>query len=70
MAQLLPNPFYTDSAHKAYEKALSDVMAYLTEHNRRCEVREFALAYPLFLDEDDYWALQRRVKEATNGRDK
>lgn len=58
---ILPNPFYTDSAHKAYEQALSEVVNWLIEHNRRYEVKEFALAFPFLLDEDAYWALRRRV---------
>lgn len=61
---ILPNPFYTDSAHKAYEQALSDLVSWLTLHNKRHEIKEFGLAYPLILSEDDYWPLRQRVEKS------
>ena len=66
--QLLQNHFYTDSAHKAYEQALFDIVKWLVEHNKRCEVKEFALAFPFFLEETDYWALRERVGLNTGGK--
>lgn len=60
--ELFPNPFYTDSAHKAYEQALSDMLSWLIKCNKRYEIKEFALAYPLILAEDDYWPLRQRIE--------
>lgn len=60
---ILPNPFYTDSANKAYEQALSDMLNWLIQHNKRFEVKEFLLAYPFVLAEDDYWLLRQRIEK-------
>ena len=59
--KILHNPFYTDSAHKAYEQALCDLVDWLVKHNKVHEVTTFLLAYPFMLSEDDYWALRTRV---------
>ena len=58
---MLQNPFYTDSAHIAYEQALTDLVSWLIKHNKRSEIKEFALAFPFLLEETDYWALRQRV---------